>query len=174
MSQFEGSIAIVAARGLHEDDPAAPITTLLVPVTGNENARRGAEMAIMLGKSSKAEVLALSIIEKGAKNKQQLRRETQAVSDEIEKIASYLKARIKTTTRSDDDAGAAILQALEREKSDLVVVGVSRRPGEKLSFGGIADTLLKEAKCSLLFIAPQARAAAKSSGKGGEEPAAAG
>ena len=145
---------------------------MLVPVTGNENARRGAEVAITLAKSSSAEVSALSIIEKGAKNKQQLRRDTQAVTAEIEKIADYLKAKVKTTTRTDDDAGAAILNAIERGKVDLVAIGVSRRPGDKLSFGGIADTLLKSASCSLLFVAPQARATTKSSSKGPEKPAA--
>jgi hypothetical protein len=34
--------------------------------------------------------------------------------------------------------------------------------------------LLKEAECSLMFIAPQARAAAKSAPKGPEQAAAAG
>jgi Kef-type K+ transport system membrane component KefB/nucleotide-binding universal stress UspA family protein len=172
VSQFEGSIAIVAARGAHEEDSAAPVSKVLVPVTGNENARRGAEVAITLAKSAQAEALALSVIEHGAKNKQQLRRETQAVSDEIKKIATYLKADIKTTTRNEDDAGAAILQAIARGKFDLVAIGVSRRPGEKLSFGGIADTLLRSAGCSLMFIAPQARAAVKSDSKGPEKAAA--
>ncbi|MFN2579464.1 MAG: universal stress protein, partial [Pyrinomonadaceae bacterium] len=53
--------------------------------------------------------------------------------------------------RTDADAGVAILQTIKRDKFDLVAIGVSRRPGEKLSFGAIADTLLKEAKCPLLF-----------------------
>jgi len=69
-------------------------------------------------------------------------------------------------------AGAAILRASERDKSDLVAMGVSRRPGDRLSFGDVADTLLKDAKSSLLFIAPQARAAAKSAPKGPERAAA--
>lgn len=172
VSQFEGSIAIVAARGAQEADAAAPVSKILIPVTGNENARRGAELAITLAKSAQAEATALSIIEREKKNKQQLRRETEAVSEEIRKIATYLKARVKTITRSDADAGVAILQTIERGKFDLVAIGVSRRPGEKLSFGGVADMLLKEAKCSLLFIAPQTRGAMKSSARGGEEPAA--
>jgi Kef-type K+ transport system membrane component KefB/nucleotide-binding universal stress UspA family protein len=172
VSQFEGSIAIVAARGAHEEDAAAPVTKILIPVTGNENARRGAEVAITLAKSAQAEASALSIIEREKKNKQQLRRESEAVTGEIMKVATYLKANVKTTTRTDDDAGAAILSAIERGKFDLVAIGVSRRPGEKLSFGAVADTLLKSAGCSLMFIAPAARAAAKSTPKGPEQAAA--
>ena len=173
VSRFEGSIAVVVARGDHADDIAAPVEKILVPVTGNENARRGAEVAISLAKSTEAEAAALSIIEKAAKNKRQLRREADAVTEEIDRMAKYLKAKVTTTTRVDDDADAAILSAIRRGKFDLVTLGVSRRPGDQLSFGGVADTLLKEAECSLLFIAPQARAVQKSTLKGGEKAAAA-
>jgi len=172
VSQFEGSVAIVEARGAHEEDAAAPIAKIFVPVTGNENARRGAEVAITLAKAVQAKASTLSIIGRAAKNRPQLRRETQAVTDDIKKIAAYVETKIDTTVRTDDDAGDAILHAIERDKPDLVAIGVSRRPGDRLSFGDVADTLLKSAKCSLLFVAPQTRAAAKSSTKGPEKAAA--
>jgi nucleotide-binding universal stress UspA family protein len=171
---FEGSIAIAIARGSHRQDPAAPIDQFLVPVTGNENARRGAEVAITLAQAAHAPASTLSIVSRSAKNRQQVRRETEAVTDEIKKIATYLKAKIKSEIRTDDDAGDAILKAIKREKADLVAIGVSRRPGDQLSFGAVADTLLKEADCSLMFIAPQARGAVKSAPKGPEQAAAAG
>ena len=46
--------------------------------------------------------------------RQQLRRETEAVTDEIKKIATYLKAKIKSEIRTDDDAADAILKAIKR------------------------------------------------------------
>ena len=101
-----------------------------------------------------------------------MRREIQAIADEIKKIGKYLGAEIKTAVRTDDDPGIAILRSIERDKCDLVAMGVSRRPGEQLSFGDVADTLLKNATRSLLFIAPQARAAVKSAPKGPERAAA--
>jgi hypothetical protein len=52
-------------------------------------------------------------------------------------------------------------------------MGVSRRPGDTLSFGDVAAALLSGAKCSLLFVSPQGRAAAKSSAKGPQKAAAA-
>ncbi len=172
VSQFEGSIAIVSARGIHEQDGAASVSKILIPVSGNQNARRGAELAITLAKSAQAEVAALSIIEREKTNKQQLRREMQAVTEGITKVATYLKAKVKITIRTDADAGTAILETIKRGKFDLVAMGVSRRPGEKLSFGNVADVLLKEAKCSLVFMAPQTRGPMKSAQKGREEPAA--
>ena len=36
---------------------------------------------------------------------------------------------------------------------NLVVMGVGRRPGEKLYFGDTATALLENAECSLLFVA---------------------
>ena len=101
-----------------------------------------------------------------------MRREIQAVADEIKNVGKYLGAEIKTAVRTDDDPGTAILRGIERDKSDLVAMGVSRRPGDRLSFGDVADILLRDAQCSLLFIAPQARAAAKSAPKGPEKAAA--
>jgi Kef-type K+ transport system membrane component KefB/nucleotide-binding universal stress UspA family protein len=172
VSKFEGSLAIAVARGAHDEDATAAIANVLVPVTGNENARRGAEVAITLAKSMQAKASTLSIIGRASKNKPQLRRETQAVTDDVKKIADYVQMKIETTVRTDDDAGDAILKAIERDKFDLVAIGVSRRPGDKLSFGDVADALLRKAKCSLLFVAPQARAAAKSMPKGGEKAAA--
>lgn len=56
----------------------------------------------------------------------------------------------------DDDAADAIFKA-KREEAELVAMGVSRRAGDQLSFETVADALLKEAPCSLIFIAPRAR-----------------
>jgi len=170
---FEGSIAIAVARGAHKEKASAPIRKVLAPVTGNENARRGAEVAITLAQAARAQASTLSIVSRSVKNRQQARRETLAVTEEIKKIANYLQAKIKSDIRTDDDAADAILKAIKRERADLVAVGVSRRPGERLSFGAVADGLLKEADCSLLFIAPQARGAVKSVPKGPEQAAAA-
>ncbi|TMJ00461.1 MAG: potassium transporter [Alphaproteobacteria bacterium] len=172
LSQFEGSVAIVDARGAHRDDPAAPIGSVVIPVTGNENARRGAEVAITLAHALHAQVSTLSVIGKAARNRRAVRREIQAVAEEVKRIGKYLGTRIKTSVRTDDDAGGAILRVSERDQCDLVAMGVSRRPGDRLSFGDVADTLLRDAKCSLLFIAPQARAAVKSAAKGPERAAA--
>jgi Kef-type K+ transport system membrane component KefB/nucleotide-binding universal stress UspA family protein len=171
---FEGSIALPIARGPHLEDASASIDKILIPVTGNENARRGAEVAITLAQAAHAEASTLSIISRSAKNRPQLRHDTHAVTAEIKKVAKYLEAKIKSDIRTDDDAGEAILKAIKREGAEFVAMGVSRRPGDRLSFGGVAEVLLKEAECSLMFIAPQARAAAKSAPKGPEQAAAAG
>ena len=85
--------------------------------------------------------------------------------------ADHHRTRVETSIRVDDSTEDAIVQACEQGKHDLMVMGVSRRPGDTLSFGDVAGGLLKRAKCSLVLVAPQARPAVKSSAK--TEPAAA-
>ena len=124
-----------------------------------------------LAKSSGAEVSALSVISRDAGNKQSPRYESKAVVDEIKRIAVQLGTKVKTPVRSDAAAQDAILQAIERGGFDLLVTGVSRRPGATLSFGDVAGVLLEEAQCSLVFVAPQDRGATRSMTKGSGEPA---
>lgn len=170
---FEGSIAIVAARGAHEKDPISSMLKILTPVTGNENSRRGAEIAVTLAKAADAEATALSVISRGARNRRQRQREADAIVDEVAQIAAHHATKLKTTVQIDVSAEDAILQTIERDNHNLIVMGVSRRPGDSLSFGDVAAALLTGAKCSMLFISPQARAAAKSSAKGSQKAAAA-
>jgi Kef-type K+ transport system membrane component KefB/nucleotide-binding universal stress UspA family protein len=170
---FEGSIAIVVARGHHATDPIGSPLNILTPVTGNENSRRGAEIAVTLAEAAKTVAAALSVISRGAKNRQQRRREADALAQEVKQIAEHHATKVQTTVRIDVSVGDAILQSVDRGKHDLIVIGVSRRPGDALSFGDVATALLNDAKCSLLFIAPHARTTGKSSARGPQKPAAA-
>src|SRR3954470_18295374 len=74
VSQFEGSLAIVVARGEHAKDPAGPLKKILIPVTGNENSRRGAEVGITIARAADADVVAMSVVQREAKNRRRLLR----------------------------------------------------------------------------------------------------
>ncbi len=173
VQEFEGSIAIAIARGAHEKDPVGSDLNILTPVTGNENSRRGAEIAVTLAKAANATATAVSVINRDARNKRQRRREADALVEEVKQIAAHHTAKVTTAVRIDVSVEEAILQTIERGEHDLVVMGASRRPGDALSFGDVATALLKGAKCSIFFIAPQAKAAAKSTAKGPQKAAAA-
>ncbi|MGY3289588.1 nucleotide-binding universal stress UspA family protein [Bradyrhizobium sp. LM3.6] len=47
---------------------------------------------------------------------------------------------------------AAILREIETTDVDLVVMGVDRIQGDHLSFGGVADAVLRQAKVSVLLV----------------------
>jgi len=63
---FEGPLAIAVARGPHLEEPAAAShLDILVPVTGTEYSRRGAEVALTLARASLGSVTALYVARKG-------------------------------------------------------------------------------------------------------------
>jgi nucleotide-binding universal stress UspA family protein len=68
-------------------------------------------------------------------------------------IADGYNMSIRTAVLADNAPNEAILSEAERRKNNLIVMGVSRRPGEKLFFGDTASALLADAECSLLFVA---------------------
>ena len=81
------------------------------------------------------------------------RRHEEAILKDIVAIADGYNMSIRTAVLADDAADDAILNEAERRKNNLIVMGVGRRPGEKLFFGDTAAALLADAECSLLFVA---------------------
>jgi len=67
-------------------------------------------------------------------------------------LADRYDTIVNTAVRANVDADAAILREAERGRFDLTIMGVNRRPGEKLFFGKVPETVLAKAKTSLLFI----------------------
>src|SRR5262249_22907827 len=139
---FSGPVAVVAARGPHERDPQNAPLDLLVPVTGNEVSRRGAEVAVTLAKSAVAPLTVISVLPPGARNERDrlsgARRDAAETVKEIKAIAEFNEVEVKSSIRTDISALEAILRQARRGRHNLVVLGVSRRPGEALSFGDLA------------------------------------
>jgi nucleotide-binding universal stress UspA family protein len=60
---------------------------------------------------------------------------------------------VQTALRVDTAADDAVLKEARRGNCDLIILGVTRRPGETLTFGGMADKLLANSNMSILFVA---------------------
>ncbi|MGP0091338.1 MAG: cation:proton antiporter [Xanthobacteraceae bacterium] len=159
-NSFDGSIAIVLARGEHLRNPEASGFDLLVPVTGSEVSRRGAEFAMTLAKAADAVITALTIVSAGARTARVrfgvAYRDASETVKEIEMLARFNQFPVKTAIRTDIAAEDAILRQARTGKHNLVVFGVSRRPGQTLSFGPVAAALLESSERSLIFVASQA------------------
>ena len=157
---FPAALAVVSARGVHARSPDGK-PTVLVPVTGSEVSRRGAELALTLGKAAGTEVTALAIIppeDRAARNRYSTRRrDAHQTARELRLIADGFEQPIKTKQRTDLSAEDAILREARYGGQDLIVMGVGRRAGEDLSFGGIAGALLESSDRSLLFLDPGPR-----------------
>ena len=54
--------------------------------------------------------------------------------------------------RSEKLADEAILKEMAKRKHNLIVMGVERRPGEKLFFGETATAILEKSDRSIVFV----------------------
>jgi nucleotide-binding universal stress UspA family protein len=79
-----------------------------------------------------------------------LNEQANAIADELERMARRYGVRLKTEVRRDVLPNEAILAQVRRAQYDLLVMGVSRRPGQKLF---LAAAVLKRAPGALLFVA---------------------
>ncbi|MFY9684844.1 MAG: cation:proton antiporter [Pseudolabrys sp.] len=154
---FDGPLIIAATRDDLQKQPNNKLS-VLVPVNGTEPSRRAAEVAITLARATKAPVTVLYVAartagrrsaRKGLRN----RRNEEAILKDIVAIADGYNVSIRTAVVAEAAADEAILRELERRSHNLVVMGVGRRPGEKLFFGETAAALLEKSERSLLFVA---------------------
>ena len=153
---FEGPLAITDARGELQKKPNGSLN-ILVPVNGTEQARRAAEVAITLARATRAAITVLYVSvrsgRRAARSGLRTRRHEEAILKDIVAIADGYNMSIRTALLEDNSTDDAIFSAAKQRKSNLIVLGVGRRPGEKLFFGDTAAAMLKDADCSLLFVA---------------------
>ncbi|WP_271670358.1 cation:proton antiporter domain-containing protein [Bradyrhizobium sp. CCBAU 51627] len=165
-AKFEGPLAIVAAKGKHLKQPMPDALNILVPVSGSGISKRGAEVAVALtqaGSGSLRVIYVATTRDKGAQRgaSRGLSREAGILKDASDLAARY-DVDITTTLRVDRAPEAAILREIDTTDVDLVVMGVDRIQADHLSFGGVADAVLRQSKVSVLLV---------SSGETGRVPA---
>jgi Kef-type K+ transport system membrane component KefB/nucleotide-binding universal stress UspA family protein len=154
---FDGPLIISAVRDDLEEKPDDKLS-ILVPVNGTEPSRRAAEVAITLARATKAPVTVLYVAvrtatRRGMRRGIRTRRHEEAILKDIVAIADGYNMSIRTAVVTERAADEAILSELERRNHNLVVMGVGRRPGDKLFFGDTASALLEKSDRSLLFVA---------------------
>src|SRR6185369_9766481 len=154
---FDGPLIISAVRDDLEGKPEDRLS-ILVPVNGTEPSRRAAEVAITLARATKAPVTVLYVAvrtatRRGMRRGIRTRRHEEAILKDIVAIADGYNMSIRTAVVAERAADEAILSELERRNHNLVVMGVGRRPGDKLFFGDTASALLEKSVRSLLFVA---------------------
>jgi Kef-type K+ transport system membrane component KefB/nucleotide-binding universal stress UspA family protein len=149
---FEGPIAVADARDGVLSEPLQSRLNILVPVNGTETSRRAAELAVIVARTNRASLTALYVAPSSPK-KRRSREFEEAILKDVAKLAGTYGLEIKTAVRADIAPDEAIVKETARRRSNLVVLGVGRRPGEKLFFGDTAAALLERSDKSLLFVA---------------------
>ncbi|MCG2668662.1 cation:proton antiporter [Bradyrhizobium sp. GCM10023182] len=155
-AKFDGPLAIVAARGKHLKQPMPDRLNILVPVSGSGVSKRGAEVAVALtqaGSGSLRVIYVATTRDKGAQRgaSRGLGQEAGVLKDASDLAARY-EVDITTTLRVNRAPQAAILREIDTTDVDLVVMGVDRIQADHLSFGGVADAVLRQSKVSVLLV----------------------
>jgi len=157
----------VLARGKHRSGRLRAPLNILVPVSGTRVSRRGAELAVALAQASRGSVTALHIAGRasvraplhkrlgalfGRQEEAEEEPANSPITDEIVQLARAYSVNVRSTVRSHREADMAILREIGAGRHDMLVMGVSPRPGDPLNFGDVASVLLERAECSLVFL----------------------
>jgi nucleotide-binding universal stress UspA family protein/predicted Kef-type K+ transport protein len=156
---FDGPLAIAIPRGTHLERPLRSSLSLLVPITGTEASRRAAEVALALARASGGRLSALYVASSRAGGPGQrayagsaTRLREEAILRDVVEMAERYEVSLTTAVRIDIAPEEAIMREARRGGHNLIVMGVSRRPGKSLYFGNTAEAVLAKTDRSLLFI----------------------
>ncbi len=158
--RFEGPIAVVDSHVAKSKDIRERRGRILLPVNGTEVSRRAADVALTLARANDAHVTALFVTRAAASadrrhaglRRQASRRNEQAVLKDIATLAERYGVTVRNTAVANGSPDEAILREAKRGY-DLIVLGVSRRPGDTLYFGNTASSILDRSNTSNLFVA---------------------
>jgi Kef-type K+ transport system membrane component KefB/nucleotide-binding universal stress UspA family protein len=155
---FEGALAVVDTRLPRQEPMKRRHGRVLIPVNGTDVSRRAVEIGLTLARASDAHVTALYVSRANKSpaatqsRREVMRRNELGVLKDIAALAERHDVPLRNTTRADVAPDQAILREANRGY-DLVVLGVSRRPGDMLFFGNTAAAVLERSPTSILFVA---------------------
>jgi Kef-type K+ transport system membrane component KefB/nucleotide-binding universal stress UspA family protein len=151
-SGFDGPLVIADARDGLLNDPIGGKLSILVPVNGTEPSRRAAEVAFATARAARAPVTVLYVAPPANGGRKRSRGMADAMLKDIVALGESYDVDVKTAVRTEHTADEAVLKEVEKRKHNLIVIGVERRPGEKLFFGETATAILEKSDRSIVFV----------------------
>jgi nucleotide-binding universal stress UspA family protein len=145
---FENPFAVLVPP----ENGEAELSEILVPVSGTDVSRRGAEVAFVLAHAAQARVSAVYSAPGGAAPGERTRRSQEAVLRDIAQLGRRYELDVTTQIARRELTETRTLQQAAKRQA-VLVMGVNRRPGDVLFFGNTAAALLKKWKGPILFIA---------------------
>ena len=151
-SGFDGPLVIADARDGLLNNPTDGKLSILVPVNGTEPSRRAAEVAFAMARAARAPVTVLYVAPPANGGRKRSRGMADAMLKDIVALGESYDVDTKTAVRTEHTADEAVLKEVEKRKHNLIVMGVERRPGEKLFFGETATAILEKSDRSIVFV----------------------
>ncbi len=154
---FPGPIAILLNPMRSPGSPAAALERILVPTTGADYSRFGAEVAVAIAKGCGATITALHVSAPPSeaellRRPSQLRRTSRALLGEIAALGQRETVTVQTTARVGAAKESAILRQASLGGHQLIVIGTKAWSGEGLHFGQSAEALIAAAPCPVLLL----------------------
>jgi nucleotide-binding universal stress UspA family protein len=143
---FDGPL-IVFANGR---EALSRRSRILVPVNGNPQSRRGAEVALALARATGAHVHALFVSQADGHTRTRLREER--VLKDMTELGERYNVAVTTRISARSAAADAILKEAKRGFS-MIVMGVGTRPGNDLFFGNTTMAVLRGWPAPILLLA---------------------
>jgi len=151
---FSGATAIASQRGNLPADGKG--LRILVPISGTERSTRAAEFALVIAKAAGAQMAVIYIREpqqmSSAPRVSDIANAHVAAFRKIDEIASYSDVKVEKIIQQSGSPELSILRHARKGRYNLIILGVSRRAGETLSYGAIADTLVDTSDRSFILI----------------------
>jgi K+:H+ antiporter len=161
--EFGGPFAIVIARGIDREKIFGAQLNILLPVIGTAVSRQGAELAIALAQASQGSVTALHVAPFRSGGRSWGGRiigttlapmsATDAIIRETVRLGDPYRVHVRGEVRFAEAPEKAILRQIDSGAHNLLILGVSPRPGRVLFFGPVAAALVERAPCSIIFLA---------------------
>lgn len=153
--EFPGPIAILLTSGHGTSD--APLEKILVPTTGADYSRFGAEVAVAIAKGCGAAITALHVSVPSPENEvlrhpKTLLRTGRALLADIVALAERENVRVTSKSTVSPAKEAIILQQAKRGGHQLIVLGTKAWSGEHLHFGNSVDAIIRNATCPVLIV----------------------
>jgi Kef-type K+ transport system membrane component KefB/nucleotide-binding universal stress UspA family protein len=152
---YQGARAFVVARERRR--ARSDTLRILLPVTGADYSRRGAEVAVAIAAAAEMSLCVLAVSRTAARESWYRRRrepaaEDRATMDAIRRLAERRGVQIFANFEANEHPDVAITRFARRNSSTLIVLGVKERLGPAPSFGPTADAVLQNAPCSVLLL----------------------
>jgi Kef-type K+ transport system membrane component KefB/nucleotide-binding universal stress UspA family protein len=154
VEEYRATFAVLVS-GKHAETPLSG-WRVLVPVTGTAASRRGAEIAFLLARALQAEVTVLYVSRWRTKGGQPAhlsvtRRNEESILKDMVSLGGRYGIEPRTALEQHASPDAPILRHASRH--ELIVMGVNRRPGERLFLGNTAEAIIARYPGHMLFVA---------------------
>lgn len=163
-NRFEGSVGIALSRTPHTKHANPTRLDILVPVNGADYSRRAAEVGLCLARAGSGRVTVLYVSTSPRVRTRPRWRDQLSLADHEEEIlrdilrlAEIEGVPIQTKRQAHPHPEEAILQEVATGLHSLVLLGVSRRPGEALFFGNTPQAVVDRCPVSVFLLSTASR-----------------